>query len=97
MQVRVLYFGVLKDLFHAESEDLEMPVGSTVGSLLKSFQERAPERGGLWSSLAVAVNQEYAKKDCALREGDHVALLPPVSGGGGESQRQSQGSSRSSG
>ncbi len=81
MQLRVLYFGVLKDLFRAEFEMVEMPAGSTVGSLLARFQDRAPERSGLWSSVAVAVNQEYANKDCALRDGDHVALLPPVSGG----------------
>jgi molybdopterin converting factor small subunit len=34
-----------------------------------------------WDSIAVAVNQEYAKAGDVLREGDVVALLPPVSGG----------------
>jgi molybdopterin synthase catalytic subunit len=32
----------------------------------------------------VAVNQEYVGAGHALREGDEVALLPPVSGGAGE-------------
>ena len=36
---------------------------------------------GLWRSLAVAVNREYASQAVVLREGDEVALLPPVSGG----------------
>ena len=31
--------------------------------------------------MAVAVNREYAGKATVLREGDEVALLPPVSGG----------------
>jgi molybdopterin converting factor small subunit len=31
----------------------------------------------------VAVNQEYASADHALRDGDEVALIPPVSGGDG--------------
>jgi len=35
----------------------------------------------LWQSLAVAVNREYASLNAVLREGDEVALLPPVSGG----------------
>jgi molybdopterin converting factor small subunit len=32
----------------------------------------------------VAVNREYAAVDLVLRDGDEVALLPPVSGGAGE-------------
>jgi len=31
--------------------------------------------------LLYAVNKEYAKRDRELREGDEVALIPPVSGG----------------
>jgi molybdopterin converting factor small subunit len=36
---------------------------------------------GLWRSLAVAVNREYGSLAVVLRDGDEVALLPPVSGG----------------
>jgi hypothetical protein len=35
----------------------------------------------LWRSLAVAVNREYSSHGAVLRDGDEVALLPPVSGG----------------
>jgi molybdopterin converting factor small subunit len=35
----------------------------------------------LWRSLAVAVNREYSPLNVVLRDGDEVALLPPVSGG----------------
>jgi molybdopterin converting factor small subunit len=37
--------------------------------------------GFAWDSIAVAVNQEYARADCPLKDEDEVALLPPVSGG----------------
>ena len=37
-----------------------------------------------WTSIAVAVNQEYVQRSAVLREGDEVALLPPVSGGSKE-------------
>jgi molybdopterin converting factor small subunit len=39
---------------------------------------------GLWRSLAVAVNREYASQAAVLCDDDEVALLPPVSGGSGE-------------
>jgi molybdopterin converting factor small subunit len=37
--------------------------------------------GSVWDSIAVAVNQEYARAGDVLKDGDEVALLPPVSGG----------------
>src|SRR5437773_4157402 len=33
------------------------------------------------AGLLYAVNKEYAERDHALRDGDEVALIPPVSGG----------------
>jgi molybdopterin converting factor subunit 1 len=83
MRVGVLYFAVLKDAFGREREQLELPAGTTVRSLLEALRER--EVSGvaqrLWGSIAVAVNQEYARMDAVLEDGDEVALLPPVSGG----------------
>jgi len=79
--VRVLLFGVLRDLFPEPIESLEMPAGATVATLLDHFRVRASQHGNLWQSLAVAVNQQYAALSHPLAEGDEVALLPPVSGG----------------
>jgi molybdopterin synthase sulfur carrier subunit len=31
--------------------------------------------------VRVAVNQEYVGPECPVREGDEVALFPPVTGG----------------
>jgi len=33
------------------------------------------------SSLAVAVNSEYAQDDVPLNRNDEIAIIPPVSGG----------------
>ncbi len=79
--MRVLLFGVLRDLFPEPIESLEMPAGATVATLLDHFRVRASQHGNLWQSLAVAVNQQYAALSHPLAEGDEVALLPPVSGG----------------
>jgi molybdopterin converting factor subunit 1 len=81
MRVRVLYFGVLKDAFGCENEELELIAGATVADLLRGFRGREIGREGFWDSIAVAVNREYATGGVGLKEGDEVALLPPVSGG----------------
>ena len=86
MHVRVLFFGVLKDILPAEGESLELPPGATVQTLLVVYRNRLPHRDALWTSLAVAVNQQYAAASEPLAENDEVALLPPVSGGSGSSQ-----------
>lgn len=79
MQVRVLFFGVLKDLLSSSGEALTVPEGTTVTQLLERLRARAGHP--VWSALAVAVNREYASGTAVLTEGDEVALLPPVSGG----------------
>jgi len=89
MQVRVLYFGVLKERSNVAEETVELSGSATVGELVRVLRERSsktPMASGLenvWQGLAVAVNREYASADAMLCDGDEVALLPPVSGGAG--------------
>ena len=86
MRVQVLYFGVLKECFGAERDAAELAEGSSVEDLLHLLRERAEGAVVAWSSMAVAVNREYAGRATVLQDGDEVALLPPVSGGAGASQ-----------
>lgn len=79
--MRVLLFGVLKDMFPEVIDSLQMPAGATVATLLDHFRALAPQQDRLWMSLAVAVNQQYASPAQLLADGDEIALLPPVSGG----------------
>lgn len=81
MQVHVLLFGALKDLLARESETVELPEQATVELLLRSYLRNEPQIQKFAGSLAIAVNREYAVATQVLREGDEVALLPPVSGG----------------
>lgn len=87
MRVRVLLFGVLKDIFKRSEDWLELSSGATVSDLLNHYRELAPEKDKFFHSLALAVNQQYAAPGDRLREGDEVALLPPVSGGAETSVR----------
>jgi molybdopterin synthase catalytic subunit len=81
MRVNVLFFGVLKDLAGKSSESLDLPDGASVRDVLSHYASQAPGMKESLASLAVAVNKEYAGRETALKSGDEVALLPPVSGG----------------
>lgn len=79
MEVHVLYFGVLKDLLESSGDAVTLPEGATVADLTERLRDGAEHP--VWVALAVAVNREYASRSAVLRDGDEVALLPPVSGG----------------
>lgn len=81
MRVRVLLFGVLKDLLARAEETVQLPDSATVGDLLAQYQAEVPRLSDVLPSLAVAVNQQYVSAQSRLKENDEVALLPPVSGG----------------
>src|ERR1700730_18753869 len=81
MEIRVLFFGMLKDLAGRASDSLDLPENATLGDVLSHYEQAIPRLKDLMSSLAMSVNQEYAGRDTRLQQGDEVGFLPPVSGG----------------
>lgn len=83
--VTLLYFARLREAFGIASENFALPEGcSTAADLVRALQAR----GGAWAQeladgrpYRLAVNQEMATADAALRDGDEVAIFPPVTGG----------------
>ena len=80
MEVTVRLFAGLRERAGAPSLAVEVPETGTVADLIAALDGTAvgglPER-----SFIVAVNREYAEPSVAVRAGDEVALIPPVSGG----------------
>ena len=81
MRVRVLFFGMLKDLVGKASDVLDLTGEATVRDVLAHYEAAIPRLKESLPSLAFAVNQQYASADAKLQPDDEVALLPPVSGG----------------
>ena len=81
MRLRLLFFGVLKDVLSAAHETIEVEQGSTVADVVGLLEARSSNGKDVWKSLAVAVNREYANGQVVLQDNDEVALLPPVTGG----------------
>src|SRR6476646_5517634 len=81
MQIRVLFFGILKDLAGKSSDSISLPENATLGDVLSHYEKVIPRLKDTEPSLAMSVNQVYAGRATKLKPGDEVALLPPVSGG----------------
>lgn len=81
MQIRVLFFGQLKEITGVAQEDAELSEGARVDDLFERYGRRFPRLSEFRGSIATSVNQEYADWRTKLGPGDEVAFLPPVSGG----------------
>ena len=81
MQIRVLFFGMLKDVVGQGSELVNLPEPATLDDLVGRLRQQIPRLDAHLPSIAVSINQEYARPESTLKQGDEVALLPPVSGG----------------
>jgi len=79
MKCRIRNFGVVREIMGGKELDFEFS-GTTVADLRAALFVRYPDLVAL-NSLFVAVNQQYAQEDTALRDTDEIALIPPVAGG----------------
>jgi molybdopterin converting factor subunit 1 len=81
MRVTVRLFARLRDIAGAPELAREVAPGATIGSVWRDLTREFPDLAPFERSISSAVNADYARMDHAVREGDEVAFLPPVSGG----------------
>lgn len=77
----MLCFAVLRDIVGAPRLVLELGEGATVADAVAALAERHPALGSAAGSLRFAVDEEFVDAGHALRSGNTLALIPPVSGG----------------
>jgi len=81
MRVTVRLFARLRDIVGASEFERDVPDGSTAGALWDLLATEHTDLERYRESVSTAVNEEYAKMNRGLSDGDEVAFLPPVSGG----------------
>jgi molybdopterin converting factor small subunit len=80
--VRVLFFSVLQDAAEGRKEiEWEVRPGLSVAGLLEQLYCQWPELRKWDGQIRVGVDLEYVERDCQLRPGQEVAVMPPVQGG----------------
>ena len=80
MEIKILAFGIARDILGGSEIKITTPALPTVGELLEIIKERYPAFQKL-TSLAIAVNADYAEADQQIKVGDEVVIIPPVAGG----------------
>ena len=83
MRLKVLFFARSREIVGASELALELGDGATTSTLLERLLREHPGLQEVMRACVFAVNQEYVSKDEAapLKDGDEVAIIPPLSGG----------------
>ena len=81
MTIKLKFFAILHDLAGVREGTLELPEGSTVAIASDIIARQFPAIAKHLPRIAFAVNQEYRDREAVLKDGDEIALIPPVSGG----------------
>ena len=81
MKVRLLAFGIAKDILAQQQLEFELNTADTsIAALRQALYQQYPRFAEL-RSLAFAVGDEYRQDDFRLSEHAEIVLIPPVSGG----------------
>ena len=81
MKIKVKFFAILRERVGAGEIGKEMSDGTTIAQLWESLQKDYPKLAAPGFRLLYAVNQNYVTPEHILKDGDEVAIIPPVSGG----------------
>ncbi len=86
--IKVLFFGVLKDVVGTPEETCELPPAGTLGGVFDAYARRFPRLRELARSIVLARNHQFGDPAAPVADGDEIAFLPPVSGGSGAFSRE---------
>lgn len=81
VRVKVLFFGMLKDISGCREAEFECPAGARVGDVFRHYAALHPKLAAMEASVLLALNREFAAPDAPVEDGAELAFLPPVSGG----------------
>ena len=80
LRIHVRFFALYKELAGLDEEEYTLNSGSKVEDLINLVAEKHGNMKDL-KGVLVAINNAFCEPDAELKDGDVVALLPPVSGG----------------
>lgn len=79
--VTVRFFARYAELAGCESAAVAVPSAATVRDVVRRVRETVPGAQALPERPLAALNLRQVKLETAVRDGDEVALLPPLAGG----------------
>jgi molybdopterin synthase catalytic subunit len=82
VRIRVRLFALQREQLGRRELELDLPASASVGQAWERLVADHPVLAPATTSVRFARNGVYAEPADALREGDEMAIIPPVAGGG---------------
>ena len=82
VRVTIRLFARLREITGSSELAREIPAPADAQAAWQALTEEFPALGQYRPVISCAVNEQYAKFDTPIADGDDIAFLPPVSGGG---------------
>jgi len=81
MKIKIKIFASLKDICGFNEKELIVSDSIKVNEIVDLFIKSNHGLSEKKDNLLIAVNEEYCGPDMILKDGDILAIFPPVSGG----------------
>jgi MoaE-MoaD fusion protein len=81
MKIKVRFFGLYRELIGSSQVDLEVDDKINLAELKQKLFVFFPQLTAYKDHVLLAVNSEYGTAEQQLKDGDEIAVLPPLSGG----------------
>lgn len=80
MKIKILFFGIAKDITGVNSIEIEVKEVFNSNELINLLKEKYSKFNRI-NDFSLAVNEAYINEVYSLKNNDVVAIIPPVSGG----------------
>lgn len=81
MKIKIRFFASHREIVGKNEIELEIKIDTKVGDVVEKIKNQFPELKKQESTTIIVLNHNIAKMDTVIKEGDIIALFPPVSGG----------------
>jgi MoaE-MoaD fusion protein len=81
IRVKVLYFAKIREVAGIRGEEIILVKDSRLRNLISKIEKNHPGILQHREDIQLAVNRNLAGKNLSLKEGDQIAVFPPVAGG----------------
>ncbi len=81
IRITIIYFASVKDVTGIRMESMDISNDTSIREILSKILIFYPKLKSMLNIIQVSVNYKVVDFNTVLKDGDEVALLPPISGG----------------
>ncbi len=81
INVKLKFFASAREAVGSKGLEMDVESGLKAEDILEIIIDKYPELKDLENQLILAVNKQTGKSDKIVKDGDEIAVLPPVTGG----------------